>query len=57
VLSAISPQRFRELNAPRLWTVKRHAADSAEARRSNAVQLIIMILFVAALALWGYLGR
>ena len=50
-------QRFRELNARRLWTVHRYAADSAEARRSNAVQLIIMILFVAALALWAYLGR
>lgn len=50
-------QRFRELNAPRLWTVDRYAADSAEARGSNAVQLIIMILFAAALALWAYLGR
>jgi hypothetical protein len=48
---------FRELNARLLWSPKRHLRDNKTERRFQILQLIILILFAAALASWAYLGR
>jgi hypothetical protein len=49
--------RFRALNADRLWHPKKYAEARAQQERSNVIQLLILIAVMAGLALWAYVNR
>jgi hypothetical protein len=55
--SAEYATKFRELNAGLIWTPAKYAREGADLRRSSNLQLLILVAFAAALALWSYLTR
>ena len=55
--SAEYAAKFRELNGGLIWTPAKYAREGAELRRSSYLQLLILVAFAAALALWSYLTR
>lgn len=55
--SAAYAAKFRELNAGLIWTPTKYPRESAKRRHFYYLQLIILISFAAALALWAYLTK